>query len=272
MSGAGNDFIVLDGAAADLVGAGLADWTRAVCRRGLAVGADGVLVVRSLERGRISVTFRNPDGSRAFCGNGTRCAARFAYLAGMSGPSALLQTAVGDVPAVVEPDGRVRLTLPPVVDLGIKTLDTGGESITGRTMLAGVPHFVVQVPDVDDGPLERWGPLVRSHPEFGESGTNLDLFSFADSGEVRIRTWERGVEGETLACGTGAVAVGATVAADRGGGEVLVRTWSGSVLSVILEGDPGSHTAVELAGDARVVFRGELDPEALGASDLDRTV
>ena len=271
MSGAGNDFIVLDGPTADAIGAGLPDWIRAVCRRGLAVGADGVLVVRVLGPDLISAEFRNPDGSTAFCGNGTRCAARYAFLSGLSGRSAVLATAVGEVPSEVGADGRVRLTLPPVSDRGMKTLDAGGESITGRFVIAGVPHFVVEVPDVAAAPLERWGPLVRCHPAFGESGTNMDLISGGKSGEIRIRTWERGVEGETLACGTGAVAAGATTAIDRGGGEVIVRTWSGSALSVILQGDPGAHTAVLLAGDARVVFRGQLDPEALDVPGSDRT-
>jgi diaminopimelate epimerase len=272
MSGAGNDFIVLDGLVADALGGGLSGWIQAVCRRGVAVGADGVLVVRAMEQGRISVEFWNPDGSTAFCGNGTRCAARYAYLNGLSGPASVLVTAVGEVPAVVDQGGTVRLTLPPVLDHGMRTLDAGGESLTGRFVLAGVPHFVVQVGDVAEAPIERWGPVVRSHPDFGEAGTNLDLISCTDSGEVHIRTWERGVEGETLACGTGAVAAGATVAMERGGGEVVVRPWSGAALSVMLDGNPGAHTAVVLAGDARVVFRGELDPEALNLPEPDRTV
>jgi diaminopimelate epimerase len=271
MSGAGNDFIVLDGPTADARGDGLPDWIRKICLRGVAVGADGVLVVRALEKDRISVEFWNPDGSQAFCGNGTRCAARYACLTGLSGSSPVLATAVGDVPAVVEPGGGVRLTLPPVVDHGMRTLEAGGETITGRFVVAGVPHFVVQVDDVASAPIRRWGPAVRSHAEFGAAGTNLDLISCSESGEVHIRTWERGVEGETLACGTGAVAAGATVAAARGGGEVRVRTWSGAALSVMLQGESGAHTAVILAGDARVVFRGELDPEALTVPEPNRT-
>ena len=272
MTGSGNDFIVLDGPAADRLGDRLPDWVRAVCRRAVSVGADGVLVVRSLAQSRASVEFRNPDGSVAFCGNGTRCAARFAFLAGMTGPSACLSTAVGDVFSEVEDGGRVRLKLPPVRDLGLRTLHVEGESITGRFVQAGAPHFVVEVSDVADGPLQRWGPAIRSHPEFGEAGTNLDLISFSRTGEVRIRTWERGVEGETLACGTGAVAAGGMVSAARGGGEVIVRPWSGATLSVTLQGDPAAPEAVVLAGDARVVFRGELDPEALDVPGPDRTV
>ncbi len=263
MAGAGNDFIILEGSIADRLGDRFPDWVRAVCRRAVSVGADGVLVVRRLPQDRVSVEFRNPDGAVAFCGNGTRCAARFAFLAGMSGPSARLSTAVGDVFSEVEAGGRVRLTLPPVRDLGLRTLDVEGESITGRFVQSGVPHFVVEVNDVADSPLERWGPAVRSHPEFGEAGANLDLISYSRTGEVRIRTWERGVEGETLACGTGAVAAGFMVSAARGGGEIIVRPWSGAVLSVTLKGDPAAPEAVVLVGDARMVFRGEIDPEAL---------
>src|SRR5262245_20647565 len=118
MSGAGNDFLVLDAAAWESVPDDRAAWVRAVCRRGLSVGADGVLVVAPALPGRVRVVFFNPDGVEAFCGNGSRCAARYALLRGMTNDAAMtLATAAGDVPAVVD-GATVRLTLPPPRDLG----------------------------------------------------------------------------------------------------------------------------------------------------------
>jgi len=204
MSGAGNDFLVLS---RDEV-PGLpddADWIRRVCRRGLSVGADGVLFVGPLGPDRIQVEFRNPDGSVAFCGNGTRCAARYARLRGWTGESMVLSTAIGEVHAEAR-DERVTLYLPPPRALGQRELDVAGDRLCGRFLWAGVPHFIVGVRALEDAPLDRWGPAVRRHPAFGPEGVNLDLVQRLTGSRIRVRTWERGVEGETLACGSGAVA------------------------------------------------------------------
>jgi len=269
MSGAGNDFLVLDGEVYDRLERTEPGWIQAVCRRGLSVGADGVLVVRQRTNGRLQVLFRNPDGSTAFCGNGTRCAARYASLTGLAENIGELDTAVGPVPFEILNGEQVRLVLPPPQDLGEKTLVTGSGPVVGRHVLAGVPHFVTSVPDVAVAPLKDWGPAVRSHPDLGRDGANFDIYDMAGNGEARIRTWERGVEGETLACGTGAIAVGAIVSAGLKGQEVTILTWSGARLSVRLHGNPAQPESVTLAGDAKVIFRGELSRAALGRPGTD---
>jgi diaminopimelate epimerase len=262
MSGAGNDFLVLDAAAWASVPGDRAAWVRAVCRRGLSVGADGVLVVGAEGEGRVRVAFFNPDGGEAFCGNGSRCAARYAASRGLAaGDGMTLSTAVGDVPAVVE-NGRVRLTLPPPEDRGELVLEQGNESFRGRWVIAGVPHFVVPVAGLSRYPLERVGPLLRRHPKLGRSGANVDLVERDELGRVHVRTWERGVENETLACGTGAVAVAMAARLAGAPETVEVVPRSGSVLSVSLPGDPARPAAVRMSGDARFVFEGSLDAEA----------
>jgi diaminopimelate epimerase len=262
MSGAGNDFLVLGGAAWASVPGDRAAWVRSVCRRGLSVGADGVLVVAAEGEGRVRVAFFNPDGGEAFCGNGSRCAARYAASRGLAaGGSMTLSTAVGDVPATVE-GARVRLTLPAPEDRGELVLEQGTESFRGRWVIAGVPHFVLPVAGLSQYPLDRVGPLLRRHPKLGTSGANVDLVERDEGGRVHVRTWERGVENETLACGTGAVAVAMAARLAGAAETVEVVPRSGSVLTVSLPGDPARPATARISGDARFVFEGSLDAEA----------
>jgi diaminopimelate epimerase len=257
LSGAGNDFVALGPDGIRTLGDDPVPWIRAVCRRGLSVGADGVLLVEPAGDDRVRVRFHNPDGSPAFCGNGTRCAARFARRAGFAGESMVLETAAGDVPARLLADGSVSLDLPVPEDLGEQTLDERGARLTGRWVVAGVPHFVVFVPDVSVAPLDLWGPLVRRHPSFGEPGTNLDLAARHGSGALSIRTFERGVEGETLSCGSGAVAAAYAARLEDGTAELEVTPASGVPLRVGFD-----HGVTRLTGDARVIFEVTLDTEA----------
>lgn len=260
LSGSGNDFVVIGPEAIGGVGPELATWIRHVCRRGLSVGADGVLLVEPLGGDRVRVRFHNPDGSVAFCGNGTRCAARFAAARGYARASMVLETAVGDVPARVR-GSRVRLELPPPRDLGACSVDVATERLTGRRIEAGVPHYVVGVADLAGAPLGHWGPALRRHPAFGDPGTNVDVVS-KDGAIVRLRTWERGVEGETLSCGTGAIAAAFAAALEDGIVSRTVVPRSGVPLAVEFPGGIDSPTATVLEGDARVVFRADLDEEA----------
>lgn len=262
MSGAGNDFVLLGPDQTRQIAGHEEEWARRVCLRGLSVGADGVLLVEAVGTDRVRVRFHNPDGSSAFCGNGSRCAARFAHARGLAGATMTLETASGDVTAEVF-DDLVRLTLGPPVDRGELSLAIGESTLTGRRIVAGVPHFVVSAGDPATAPLERWGPAVRGHAIFGPRGTNLDVVGRCADGAVTIRTWERGVERETLACGSGAVAA-AFVARLGGAAErVSVIAASGARLEVDLPGPPQAPEEARLTGDARFVFEGRLDPEAL---------
>ena len=261
MSGAGNDFVVLDARAWEALAGDRAAWVRAVCRRGMSVGADGVLVVSAGGPGRFGVVFFNPDGGEAFCGNGSRCAARYAATRDAAPGSMTLLTSVGEVQAVV--DGSVvSLTLPPPEDLGEIALDDASGTYRGRWVVAGVPHVVIPVVGLASYPLERVGPPLRRHQALGPSGANVNLVETDAGGRVHVRTWERGVENETLSCGTGAVAV--AYAARLAGAQetVVVVPRSGTELTVRLPGDGTRVERAYLIGDARFVFEGVLDPEA----------
>jgi diaminopimelate epimerase len=261
MSGAGNDFVVVSSEVRKALGDRFPSWVRRVCRRGLSVGADGVLVIEPRGEGRVGVAFLNPDASPAFCGNGSRCAARYALLHGLATPAMALLTSIGEVPAEVHED-RVSLTLPPPEAGARATLEIGARKITGLRVAAGVPHFVIWMDGIGDAPLHEIAPPVRAHSMFAPEGTNVDLVSFRGDGAVAVRTWERGVEGETLSCGTGAIA--AAFAARLCGGAEAVRVIpaSGVPLEVRILGPVGSPRCAVLEGDARVIFEGELDAEA----------
>ncbi len=267
MSGAGNDFVLLGPTQIGRIAGREAEFARAVCRRGLSVGADGLLLVDVAPRGRVHVRFLNPDGSAAFCGNGSRCAARFAHTAGLAGDSMILETAIGDVAADVR-DASVRLTLPPPTDEGAWAIEVGDRELSGQRIRAGVPHFVVFVADPRECPLERWGPAVRRHPSFGAAGTNLDVVGRGTGGALLLRTWERGVERETLACGSGALAAAFAARMAGAGPRCSVIPASGVPLEVELTGPAHAPSTARLTGDARFVFEGELDPEGVPGFSL----
>lgn len=261
MSGAGNDFIVLGPEGARALEGELEGWIRKVCRRGLSVGADGVLLVEPEGDGNARMRFFNPDASAAFCGNGARCAARFAHLRGFTGTSLVLRTCSGEVPADLVGD-VVRLRLPRPVDRGPVRFERDGEVLDGRLVDAMVPHLVVGVEDVGAVSLDSWGPWIRRHPSLGTSGANVDFIAWRSDGSLAIRTWERGVEGETLSCGSGALAAAAVAREERGSRSLRILPASGVPLEVRFP-ESADEARVIMEGDARIVFEGILGEEAV---------
>jgi diaminopimelate epimerase len=142
------------------------------------------------------------------------------------------------------------------------SVEVAGEELSGRRVLAGVPHYVLFVEDADRAPLDVWGPALRRDRRFGPDGTNVDVVSIDERGAAHVRTWERGVEGETLACGTGAVATAFAMLLRDGNRAVTLRPRSGLDLHVEWSGEPDSPTSAILEGDARFVFEGRLADEA----------
>ena len=199
------------------------------------------------------------------CGNGGRCAARFAFLKVIAGRQMTLETAAGVLGAEVLTDGRVRLEIP--VRLAAPEsvrLELDGRAVSGYLVDTGVPHLVVFVKDIERAPVEALGRRLRSHPALGGEGANVNFVGppRAD-GVVPMRTYERGVEGETLACGTGAAAVGWLL---HHVGErpqaVRLAVRSGRVLEVEVHSDRGS-APIAITGDATLVFEGRLSEEAV---------
>jgi diaminopimelate epimerase len=207
--------------------------------------------------------FFNPDGAEAFCGNGTRCAARYAVARGLdAGPRLQLATSVGPVEATQEGD-KISLVLRPPEDRGEIALHGPDADYRGRFVLAGVPHVVLPVQGIETWPLARIAPILRNDPSLGPDGANVNVVASDAAGRIRVRTWERGVEGETLACGTGAVAVAFAARLAGAPERVTILPASGIPLTVDLPGDPAHPRVAVLTGDARFIFEGELAPDGI---------
>jgi diaminopimelate epimerase len=262
MSGAGNDFVVLHRASLEQIGSSAGEWVRRICRRGLSVGADGVLFVEPLGADVVRVEFRNPDGSHAFCANGSRCAARYARRHGMAADRMTLDTAAGRLPATVS-DEAVQLELPAPQDRGRHEIPVGEQTVSGRFVVAGVPHFVIADDGLSKETLSLWGPVLRHAAAFGRDGSNVNLVRRIRAGELRIRSWERGVEGETLSCGSGAVAAAFVARLEGGPQSIHVVPHSQIPLRLEFPGPASAPESVVMTGDARTIFEGRVDDETV---------
>lgn len=267
LNGAGNDFVAaVPGPELDAAGSVHA---RRLCSRDEGVGVDGLILVyphegENEERDRVDIRFFNPDGSEfSTCGNGTRCAARFAAerrLVG-DGPFTIV-TSAGPIEARVEGD-RVSLEYAlPVERRGPMAVAGPWGSADGWLMHFGVPHFVVPLEALPEGPIEAACAPIRSDPRLGPEGANVNLISLRGRGAGRIRTFERGVEGETLACGSGSMAaVIALLAAGAADRTVQLDVQGGHTLTIEVVDEPvfdGSPVRVRLVGPAVPVFEGEF--------------
>jgi diaminopimelate epimerase len=224
------------------------------------VGADGLILIENSEKADFRWRFYNADGSQPeMCGNGGRCAARFAVMHGIAPETLTFETLAGLIHAEVK-GRRVRLEMTGVGDLRLKQqIPLDGESLTGHFVKVGVPHVVIPVNDLEQVPVTAWGREVRRHPLFQPAGTNVDFITFAGPRELLMRTYERGVEDETLACGTGAVAA-ALIASrlGRAASPTTVHTRGGEALTVFFQPQGDGFTGVFLEGEALVVYQGEL--------------
>jgi diaminopimelate epimerase len=268
MSGSGNDFVVFDsrGYGSDLDPLERSAAIERLSARGTGVGADGVVFVAQGGSSRASLAMRyyNSDGSRgAFCGNATLCVTRLAAELGcVPAGGLMLETDSGLVPARIGPSGP-EIDLPPVTESSNEVPSLALESGESRIgfALVGVPHLVVRCDDVERAPVFERGRGLRYAP-FRADGANVNFVS-NDGGEWRIRTYERGVEGETLACGSGAIASAILLNQWNESGEsTSLRTRSGLVLTVRLRRQGGSWSPT-LAGEGRIVFTGEIDELAI---------
>lgn len=265
MSGCGNDFIVIDNRTGSIQRRNQSYFAERVCRRGMSVGADGVIFVENSDSVNFKWGFFNSDGSQAeMCGNGARCAARFAFLNRIAPANMSFETLSGVISATVETESvRIRMTDPSILETDI-SVDLKDGPLQVDFIDTGVPHVVVAVDDAERIDIATMGREIRYHQQFQPAGTNVNYVSRAADGTIRMRTYERGVEGETLACGTGAVAA-AIVASCRYELKppVKVVTSSGGILSVLFKQDGMDFQNVYLQGDARVVYEGSLWEEAL---------
>ncbi len=253
MHGAGNDFIMVD----DREGAfPSGDYMRiaALAAPRTGVSCEGVVLVQRSERCDFKMRFFNPDGSEAeLCGNGARCVALFAREIGAASADRMVfETGAGDIAAEIIADGQVAVTMPSPKDFG------------DDFVVAGVPHKIVPVENLAKTDVKREGRRIRLSEEFAPNGTNVDFVTYRAPNRVAIRTYERGVEAESGACGTGAVASAVIGVRDYAlSFPVRVKTVGGYELTVDGRFDGETFSEVRLIGPAKRVFEGVVDLDSL---------
>lgn len=270
MAGGGNDFVVIDNRSARVSDG--RDLARRICTRALSVGADGLILIENTPRATFRMRYYNSDGSLGeFCGNGTRCAARFALVNVIASRKMKIETDAGVVQAEVA-EKSVTITMPHPADFRPdRALRAGDTVVHGSSITVGVPHYVTFLRDDLWSPdIVPLGRAIRRHPELQPRGANANFVVVRDSHTIEVRTYERGVEAETLSCGSGVVASAAVSAlVGRVSSPVSVLTRSGITLEVSFTLDGRTLTDVRLKGDARLIYRATLIPEALEGFDPD---
>jgi diaminopimelate epimerase len=260
MNGAGNDFILIDNRAGD-IHLDRSQIAR-LCDRHRGIGADGILL---LERASNHADFRmryfNADGGEAeMCGNGARCFARFANKAAGSKNKISFETPAGTISAKLIDDlVTLQMTEPTDLRLEVKLRVADGDN-TVHFINSGVPHVVIPVPQVDDVDVHGKGAAIRYHEMFSPKGANVNFIEKRGANKIAVRTYERGVEDETLACGTGVVASALVFAAcEKINGPVGVLVRGGDELQVDFERSGEQFKNVILTGPAEFVFEGTVE-------------
>ena len=260
MNGAGNDFVLIDNRSEDV------HLNRAqivqICDRHRGIGADGILL---LEKASNQADFRmryfNSDGGEAeMCGNGARCFARFANKVADAQGKISFETPAGVIGAELTGD-LVTLQMTDPTDLRLDvSLRVGDKNKSVHFINSGVPHVVISVERIDDLDVRREGAAIRHHQMFSPKGANVNFIKKRGAKQITIRTYERGVEDETLACGTGVVA-GALifVATENTDGPIGVLVRSGNELKVGFDKIDNQFRNVTLTGPAEFVFEGTIE-------------
>ncbi len=264
LSGAGNDFIVIDNRS-KVVPDDLEKFIMKVCTRRISVGADGLLLVENSDVADFRMRYYNSDGSEAeTCGNGARCIAKFAYTEGIVKSDKMTFETKAGIYGAEMVGKNVKLQMSDAVDLRLDfpiKLSDGTYDIS--FVNSGVPHAVFFVGDLENTDVVKHGSETRYHADFAPKGTNANFISVGDKNNIDIRTYERGVEDETLACGTGCIASGIIASAlGKTESPVTMHTKGGFPLKIYFELDPKGAKKVFLEGDARIVNKGDLLEEA----------
>jgi diaminopimelate epimerase len=264
MNGSGNDFILIDNRTQVLDIQNIPEFVKTVCERKVSVGADGLIIIENSEHADFLWRFFNADGSEVeMCGNGGRCAARFARIKGIAGDKLSFETKAGIIDAEVRGNEvKLRLTDPHSIrtDFSVMIDDRPFEMNFINT---GVPHVVHYVNDLDRFDVFNIGRAIRYHKEFHPTGTNANFLESVDRHTIKVRTYERGVEDETLACGTGAVA-SALISSSKGLAEspVDVRVKSNEILKIHFRKTDTGFADIYLEGKTKVVYEGRIWKEA----------
>lgn len=261
MNGAGNDFVLVDNRAQE-ISLTPAQVIR-LCDRHRGVGADGVMLLVPARTGQADWAwdFYNSDGSAAdMCGNGARCFGRYVQKVTGANRDFTFETAAGIIAASFQGE-RVTVNLTQPKDLRLnQTVPLATGQATIHSLNTGVPHAVLYVPDADQAMVRQLGPEIRRHAHFAPRGTNVNFVQVLGANHIRVRTFERGVEGETLACGTG-VSAAALISARVHGftSPVTVQVQGGDRLEVSFKDDGAEFADLRLSGPADFVFTGRIE-------------
>lgn len=259
MGGAYNDFVVVDNRRRAVKGA--AAFARKICDRKKGVGADGLLLLENSKKCDVRMRILNSDGSEAeMCGNGIRCVAKFAHDKGVVPREFSIETLAGTIRAEMKGKDvvKARLANPTNFKEGLR-LSVGNAMLKGHFINTGVPHTVIFTKTLEAYDVDGLGRAVRRHRHFAPKGTNVNFVSVGPR-EITVRTYERGVEGETLACGTGSTASALVAAALKGfKSPVTVNTRGGEKLKVYFtDKGAGRFQDVYLEGRVNTIFKGEF--------------
>ena len=265
MSGAGNDFIVIDNRSAAIKDKSAL--AKLICDRHWSVGADGLLLLEASERASYRMMYYNADGSYGgMCGNGGRCIAMFAYLHQIAKSNHTLE-ALDHIYSVLINSENVTIRMKNPISIKLnRHLSIGKKKITYHSIDTGAPHVVIQInefskdKDLDRFDVQRWGRELRWHKKFSPGGTNINFIKLKDNNSLYLRTYERGVEAETLACGTGSVAA-AIIACKKWKLNKPLTVFPTSKVPLLINFDEVDKTIqnVVLTGPATITFIGSVD-------------
>ena len=262
MSASANDFIVIDHRNEILSGSA-GDLARRICARRYSAGADGLILIEKSQAADFRVRFYNPNGNEFnTCGNGGRCAARFAFLHALAPSDMTIETNIGVIDAHITGNAvKLKFVSPAEIRLNVP-FEFDGQTRSGHLVRLGEPHFIVAETNIGRIPFVPIARRIRHHEIFGTDGSNVHFIEPLSRNRLMIRSFERGIEDETLACGSGCIAASvSTFTGKQTDPPITIEPQSGIPLTVHFQ--PGNNFQdLYLEGDARLLYRGELTSEA----------
>ena len=263
MHGCGNDFIMIDNSNHFLQGFDLAKFARDCCNRKFHVGADGLVLIEQSKLADFSMRYFNADGSEGeMCGNGARCVAKYAYQKGIAKNDRQCETKAGLHRATILNDEKVRIYFPHISMNNIqlnKKLHLQNEEIDYHFLQVGVPHTVIfREEHLFKNSFEKWAKEIRDHEDFSQKGTNVNVVTRKKTDRLYVRTYERGVEAETLACGSGATAAAIVYALQFDVRPPIVVEMKGGELEIDFVIHTNEITSITLTGQAQMSFIGSF--------------
>ncbi len=245
----GNDFVIIDNRVDRL--SFTKEQVQHICDRKFGIGADGLMLIEKHPSLNFNLEYFNSDGSQSLCGNGSRAAVHFASQLGLVNGKATFNAFDGVHSAELSQSGIIRLGMNPVETV----FETKGDYF----MDTGSPHFVRFVPDIRSYPVLEEGKKIRYREEFKPAGTNVNFVELQDDNTIFVRTYERGVENETLSCGTGVTAAAIAAAMKGYLSPIKIKTLGGDLAVEFKPSQPGTFHEIFLIGPAKMVFEGDLE-------------